>query len=123
MALSPKHFYELMNLKFIIPPYQRGYRWDKEQVEDLLNDFEEFIQSIHCDDKESIYYCLQPITVVPKEGSSNEYYVIDGQQRLTTIYLLLQYLIQGSRMKNMNIFHYQCLQERFRTNTSTRINS
>lgn len=99
MALSPKHFYELMNLKFIIPPYQRGYRWDKEQVEDLLNDFEEFIQSIHCDDKESIYYCLQPITVVPKEGSSNEYYVIDGQQRLTTIYLLLQYLIQGSRMK------------------------
>lgn len=105
MALSPKHFYELMNLKFIIPPYQRGYRWDKEQVEDLLNDFEEFIKSIaNCDDKESIYYCLQPITVVPKEGGSNEYYVIDGQQRLTTIYLLLQYLIQGSRMKNMNIF-------------------
>lgn len=107
MALSPKHFYELMDMHFIIPPYQRGYRWDKEQVEDLLNDLEEFILAVaNCKGKSvPPYYCLQPVTVVPEQGGGDKiYYVIDGQQRLTTIYLLLRYLLQGGRKKNQKIF-------------------
>lgn len=104
MALSPKHFYELMDMHFIIPPYQRGYRWDNEQVEDLLNDLEEFIKAVANDDgKVPPYYCLQPITVVPVQDRTDKcYYVIDGQQRLTTICLLLRYLLQGN--KNLKIF-------------------
>lgn len=78
---------ELDGLNFIIPSYQRGYRWSEKQVEDLLNDLKEF--SIKKKDDE--FYCLQPLVVKSIEGSSS-YRVVDGQQRLTTIYLLLSYL-------------------------------
>jgi uncharacterized protein with ParB-like and HNH nuclease domain len=71
--------------KFFIPSYQRGYRWCKKEVEELLNDLAEFEINAKVDE----FYCLQPL-VVKKEG---EYYrVVDGQQRLTTIYLILKAL-------------------------------
>lgn len=75
------------NYNFFIPSYQRGYRWDTEQVEDLLNDLFEFIQNSKSNDET---YCLQPIVV--KEIEDGRYEVLDGQQRLTTIYLLLKAL-------------------------------
>ena len=65
---------------FLIPSYQRGYRWGRNEVERLLTDIYE-----NGDNS----YCLQPI-VVRKEG--NSYRVIDGQQRLTTIYLIYKYI-------------------------------
>ena len=68
-------------LKFFIPDNQRGYRWEKEQVEDLLNDLVEFFQS------KKPLYCLQPLVVV-KRGE-DEWEVVDGQQRLTTLFLVL----------------------------------
>ncbi len=71
--------------KFFIPSYQRGYRWGEKEVKDLLEDLAEF--EIHSKSEE--FYCLQPL-VVKKEG---EYYkIVDGQQRLTTIYLILKAL-------------------------------
>jgi uncharacterized protein with ParB-like and HNH nuclease domain len=80
----------LSNYHFFIPSYQRGYKWDTRQVLDLLNDIYEFANKQKLKDE---FYCLQPI-VVSKEKSDNEkkYKVIDGQQRLTTIYLILKYL-------------------------------
>ena len=95
MSLLPKPFHELLNMKFIIPPYQRGYRWDSEQVETLLNDLQDFIKkyvkvNANAKNQSVPYYCLQPIAVVKDFG--NQYIVVDGQQRLTTIYLLLHYL-------------------------------
>ena len=80
---------KLINKKFYIPTYQRGYRWDKQQVEDLLNDLYEFKNSANTSLGE--FYCLQPI-VVKKSGE--QYDVIDGQQRLTTILIILKYLNQ-----------------------------
>lgn len=77
---------ELMERKFRVPAYQRGYRWTKKEVTDLLEDLWEFHQS---EPKKQQFYCLQPI-VIQKNG---EFYdVLDGQQRLTTLYLLLSYL-------------------------------
>jgi uncharacterized protein with ParB-like and HNH nuclease domain len=70
--------------RFFIPPYQRGYRWTTQQVEDLLADILEF----HTEKKTGEYYCLQPVVV--KLGAQG-WEVIDGQQRLTTIYLILKY--------------------------------
>lgn len=66
---------------YFIPSYQRGYRWDKKQVEELLDD----IYEVYVTKQES--YCLQPIVVSKIE--ENKYEIIDGQQRLTTIYILL----------------------------------
>ena len=86
---NPKvlNFYHLLNYSFNIPEYQRGYRWEKKQVEDLLNDLKCFIEK-KSDKKE--FYCLQPIVVYKTD--ENSYDVIDGQQRLTTLYLILKAL-------------------------------
>jgi uncharacterized protein with ParB-like and HNH nuclease domain len=64
---------------FIIKEYQRGYRWEKEQIEMLLNDIRE---------NGNLNYCLQPIVL--KKLKDKEYELIDGQQRLTTILLILK---------------------------------
>lgn len=71
---------------FYVPSYQRGYRWGEDEVLRLLND-------IYVNGKKN--YCLQPV-VVRKKG--NAYELIDGQQRLTTLYLIYRY------MKNVNPF-------------------
>lgn len=88
---------ELMEEKFFIPSYQRGYRWTKQQVEDLLNDINEF-KSKEIEGKvDKTWYCLQPVVV--KKRSENEWEVIDGQQRLTTVFLILHYLNKSKREK------------------------
>lgn len=71
---------------FFVPSYQRGYRWGADEVLRLLND-------VYSNGKKN--YCLQPV-VVRKSGDSYE--LIDGQQRLTTLYLIYRY------MKNVNPF-------------------
>ncbi len=95
------HKLELKSIKlileyevFYIPSYQRGYRWDSRQVEDLLQDITEFSDKKKND---SEFYCLQPIVVLPEEVETKKRYrVIDGQQRLTTIYIILKYLKNSS---------------------------
>jgi len=87
MRESPlKSIRQLLDLDFFIPSYQRGYRWDETQVQDLLEDIWDFHRI--GSKKEGEFYCLQPI-IVKKEGE--RYKLIDGQQRLTTVYILLSY--------------------------------
>ena len=73
---------------FLIPYYQRGYRWERNHVEALLDDIHNFMLS-----KEE-NYCLQPIVVVPQkdEYGYNIWEVIDGQQRLITLHIIFQYI-------------------------------
>ena len=78
---------DLLDDHFLIPTYQRGYRWTRSQVEDLLNDLKDFEENPSR--LESDYYCLQPLVV---KEDSDVYRLIDGQQRLTTIWLLLNCL-------------------------------
>lgn len=66
---------------FTIEAYQRGYRWGKDEVEHLLED----INEIPGGQK----YCLQPVVVKNVNG---KYELIDGQQRMTTLYLIMKYL-------------------------------
>lgn len=108
---------ELANKHFFIPDYQRGYRWEKLQVFQLLEDLWHYFKANEGNPKRS-FYCLQPIVVkecdeetirknklkdlsdvapyLPgskEEGPKNNiwYEVIDGQQRLTTIRILLEF--------------------------------
>ena len=96
--------------KFYVPSYQRGYRWDETQVKALLDDIYEN------GDKP---YCLQPLVV--RENGQDMYEVIDGQQRLTTLYIIYQYiknrwpndndapkfsLVYETRKANQEFFHF-----------------
>lgn len=82
---------QLTGETFIIPDYQRGYRWQPTQVEQLLNDLWEFAHSHQFTlAAGQSPYCLQPIVVSQRENGQWE--VIDGQQRLTTIWLILDYI-------------------------------
>ena len=67
--------------KFTIEAYQRGYRWGKDEVEYLLEDINEI--------PDGQKYCLQPVVV---KNVNDTYELIDGQQRLTTLYLIMKYL-------------------------------
>lgn len=105
----------LIGKKFCIPNYQRGYRWGRQQVRDLLEDIAEYMNP--SEEVKDDFYCLQPLVVcekvdndkgflndLPKEPENAlpatrdaiakhvEWDVIDGQQRLTTIHLLLSFL-------------------------------
>lgn len=85
--------------KFYIDAYQRGYRWTENEVRDLLDDIREFSHVKRQDD--CTFYCLQPIIVTQAEdGVSCK--VIDGQQRLTTIYLIYSFywVTQSSFMRD-----------------------
>lgn len=92
--LLPKPIVRLLGESFFIPSYQRGYRWSKTEVNYLLDDIWNFAidPPKPNEGKEKPFYCLQPIVVKNREDGNNEWEVIDGQQRLTTIYLILKNL-------------------------------
>jgi hypothetical protein len=75
--------------RYWIPGYQRGYRWTELQVTQLLDDIWEFIQTSEGGSRQA-FYCLQPLVI--KARPEGDYEVVDGQQRLTTLYILLTYL-------------------------------
>lgn len=88
---KPVPIVALLDLDFNIPTYQRGYRWSETQVDDLLNDIQDYIVSFHGkgignDD----FYSLQPIVVKWNE-QRQKWNLIDGQQRMTTIFLVIKY--------------------------------
>lgn len=95
---------ELLGLRFFIPAYQRGYRWTREQVTALLDDILEFVQRAAEDTDAGSFYCLQPIVVRQGTDDRGTYYeVIDGQQRLTTLYIILKYFQLQPEFLNYNI--------------------
>lgn len=80
-------FSELKGKTYVIPFQQRGYKWTSSNVEELLCDQREFIEDAN---PQKCIYCLQPLAIV--SVGENRYTVLDGQQRLTTLYLLYKYL-------------------------------
>ena len=83
--LELKSIENFRGFHFLVKDYQRGYKWTATEVRQLLDDLNEF------EPKENEFYCLQPI-VIKADNDKKE--LIDGQQRCTTIYLILQYLGQ-----------------------------
>jgi hypothetical protein len=87
--LRLRSVHDLLDERFWVPAYQRGYRWDRQQVEALLDDLDEFQRNSR-ERGPTTYYCLQPVVVRRRDDGSWE--LIDGQQRLTTITLILRAL-------------------------------
>ncbi len=80
---------------FTIPPYQRGYKWETKDIEQLLDDIYAFSPNEDLD----LFYCLQNITIVLPDNETR-YNVVDGQQRLTTLMIVLSYLKEYDLIKN-----------------------
>ncbi|MDT7828861.1 DUF262 domain-containing protein [Pricia sp. S334] len=87
-----------------IPLYQRGYKWSQKQVEKLLDDINRFLPS------SGKFYCVQNITLVP--DSNGWYNVVDGQQRLTTMVLILSALGEKELVKNKVRFPHNSIREK-----------
>ena len=107
-----KNVSELLGKHYYIPNYQRGYRWGKDEVSKLLDDIWDFASH-----RKSEFYCLQPLIILPhklsdaknlqppiilpQEPSDAEetalYEVLDGQQRLTTLNLIVHYVNEHFR--------------------------
>ncbi len=112
-AIELKSVKDILGMKFFIPSYQRGYRWTDQQVTDLLDDIWDFSKKENRNSSE--FYCLQPLVVKRKNDEDvlkrikekansveevesflkgREWEVIDGQQRLTTIFIIL-FILEG----------------------------
>lgn len=103
MNLKLVHIPDFENMNFNIPAYQRGYRWTTKQVTALLDDLLEFDLLQKGNKKQnglttinSQFYCIQPLVVVKNPtllyNNAEVFDVIDGQQRLTTIFLIYSFL-------------------------------
>jgi hypothetical protein len=92
-GISLKSIYELrvnsadQPVRYRIPHYQRGFRWATRQVEQLLDDIREFARRENPQPED--FYCLQPLVLRPTDDGAYE--VVDGQQRLTTLLLILRH--------------------------------
>ncbi|MEG1188343.1 MAG: DUF262 domain-containing protein [Bacteroidales bacterium] len=92
---------QILTANYFIPAYQRGYRWENKQVRELLDD----INSFKPNNNNNNWYCLQPLVVMDLSDNQKIDYkmpinepcfeVIDGQQRLTTICLILKVLTKN----------------------------
>lgn len=90
-VLTFRKLLEMGEILFSIPSYQRGYRWREENIRALLEDLKEFSEGMQP------LYCLQPVvlqrTTLNIAGKNEQVYrIVDGQQRLTTITILLKCL-------------------------------
>ena len=104
---------ELNNKKFFVPSYQRGYRWTTAEIKALECDLFEFANKIATDDN---YYCLQPIVVFKRD---DDYYeIVDGQQRLTSLWLLSFAHYYLSRHKTEYKLNYDLVYEKKESFTS-----
>lgn len=70
------------NKSYVVPPFQRGYAWKSEQIRELLDDITEFL-----DGDEPVYLLGQ--VIVTSSTVPDEYILVDGQQRTTSLLLLL----------------------------------
>ena len=68
---------------YVIPRYQRAYAWEDKEIVQLIDDI---------NDSTGDYY-IGSLVVAKVKGREERYEVVDGQQRLTTLYLLLHYLV------------------------------
>lgn len=80
-----------------VPIYQRNYAWEDTEINALVKDvFDSYEKSKKAPEKDSVYYIG---TLVTYKRNDNNFEVIDGQQRLTTIYLILKALEENPKNK------------------------
>ncbi len=107
--------YELLNLKdifaqgeraFIIPEYQRGYSWEKRQRDDLIVDIENLFLSSY---KHFTGTIVASYKKTSEEDKTNVYNIVDGQQRLTSLVILLSSLHSQKKLNKKIKMNYSLI--------------
>lgn len=86
-------------LRVNIPYYQRPYKWDNEKVKNLISDFYKNKAS----QQDSTEYFVGSVVLVTNDGSDSRMDVVDGQQRVTTVFLLnfIRFLLLRAQVENL----------------------
>ena len=89
LSAEQKNIFNIFSgrIKYIIPEYQRPYSWDREECLELIDDLKQSFKN------EVNGYFLGNIVVANSLDSTYQLEVIDGQQRLTTLTLLMRVLL------------------------------
>lgn len=104
-------YMEGSNNRYVIPVYQRRYDWKIENCKQLYNDLLRLT-----DDKEGNHFFGSIVSDVVGAGSTTEYHIIDGQQRLTTVTLLLlaiAKLVEKGEVESQEVALNDQIMERF----------
>lgn len=104
IQVNTYHFFDLYERfpNLVVPDYQRAYTWDVAKVQELLQDWEEYIAS----SPKQTYY-MGSVLLFANTKDAN-FQIIDGQQRLTTL-ALIYYQLYGSLLKGQNVQYNQSI--------------
>ncbi|MCS4435337.1 DUF262 domain-containing protein [Aquiflexum gelatinilyticum] len=104
MEVSTYGFYDIYQKypNIVVPNYQRAYTWDKEKVDELLTDWDEYLQK----EPRHSYYMGTLLFFYDKEKKGYE--IIDGQQRLTTLALIYQ-IIKKEFLSGQDLVYNQMI--------------
>lgn len=96
----------LQSRSFAIDDYQREYKWDQQNIEELISDLQSKFEAYYRDGdgpqavpQYGDYFLGSIITTV----RDNRSYLVDGQQRVTSLTLLLIYLYRASKERNLDV--------------------
>ena len=100
------------NVQFVIPVYQRNYSWQKKECQQLLDDLVKLMKS---DDVDKKHFLGSVVLSGGTVGSKTNYIVVDGQQRLTTVFILLlamfNILKERDGVQNQDSLYHQIWQQ------------
>ncbi len=90
---APKNISDIFQDSYIIPEFQRPYSWEEDECSKLIED----VTGAFLSDQDSSYY-LGSIVLYPQDEKATDVWnVVDGQQRLTTVTLLIKALYEKAR--------------------------
>lgn len=90
--VSIKTINKMFEYQLTIPDYQRPYKWQTKHIKQLVDD----IYSYFIKEKDANQECRLGVIVLHKDEGKDEYDIVDGQQRLTSLFLLL-YVLNGNK--------------------------
>lgn len=103
--MATKQIKELFNGRYFeIPKYQRGYAWEKKNIRELFDDIDESLET------DSNHY-IGTIVLSKHLKATDLYYVVDGQQRITTITMIINAIIQRLPKKDSEYYHRFYIEE------------
>ncbi|MCB2300572.1 DUF262 domain-containing protein [Clostridium tagluense] len=103
------------NVKYIVPRFQREYSWEKSQILELWKDINDNIKKVG-DEYKVLEYFIGPLVLIGDDDTTTvdinkEFQIVDGQQRLTTVTIILSALVQvfkrlGIKESAMGLYGY-----------------